>query len=93
MNFKITILPSAKRDLKKLKQRGLEIAQTIQQVLSENPYPHDDRVKPIRGFPYPLYELKVANYRVVYTIEVNEVTVYLVIHRRDLERGLRTRMQ
>ncbi|MFQ6040318.1 MAG: type II toxin-antitoxin system RelE/ParE family toxin [Candidatus Poribacteria bacterium] len=90
MNFKITILPSAKRDLKKLKQRGLEIVQTIQRALSENPYPHDDRVKPIRGFPYPLYELKVANYRVV---EANEVTVYLVIHRRDLERGLRTRMR
>ncbi len=62
MNFKITILPAAKRDLKKLKQRGLEIAQTIQRVLSENPHPHANRVKPIRGFPYPLYELKVANY-------------------------------
>jgi mRNA-degrading endonuclease RelE of RelBE toxin-antitoxin system len=80
VNFKITIIPAAKRDLKKLKQRGLEIAKAIQQVLSENPYPHDDRVKPIRGFPYPLYELKVDNYRVAYTIELNEVTVYLVIH-------------
>jgi addiction module RelE/StbE family toxin len=93
MNFEITILPSAKRDLKKLKQRGLEIARTIQQVLSENPYPHDNRVKPIHGFPYPLYELKVASYRIVYTIAGNEVIIYLVIHRRNLERGLRTRMR
>ena len=33
VNCPPTLLPSAKRDLKKLKQRGLEIAQTIQRLM------------------------------------------------------------
>ncbi|MGH7207680.1 MAG: type II toxin-antitoxin system RelE family toxin [Nitrospiraceae bacterium] len=42
--------------------------------------------KRLKGFEFPLYRLRVGDYRVLYRIDARLITVMRVIDRKDLDR-------
>jgi len=57
--------------------------------LEVDPTGRPPRMKRLRGHGAPLYRLRSGDYRVVYRLEDDLITVFRVINRRDLERALR----
>ncbi len=55
-------------------------------VLSTNPFSFGGSIKKLRGFKPPLYRLRAGDYRVLYRIHGDLVTIMRVIDRKDLER-------
>ena len=57
-------------------------------ILEENPFPDGKTKKKLKGHE-KLYELKISDWRAVYSIEGQKVIVKRIIHRRELHRSLR----
>lgn len=76
--MKIQIDDKAIKDLSKLhKQEAKKILSKIEAL--EN-YPNVSNIKKLTNFEPP-YRLRVGNYRVLFDIEDNEITVYAIKHR------------
>jgi mRNA-degrading endonuclease RelE of RelBE toxin-antitoxin system len=58
-------------------------------ALEKRPLGSPPRVRRLRGFPFPLYRLRSGDYRVLYRIDAEVVTILRVIDRKDLDRVLR----
>jgi mRNA interferase RelE/StbE len=85
MSYQVLFTRRAERDFSAVPQRDRErLAKSID-ALADDPRPH--RVKKLEG-PDPLYRLRAGDYRVLYTVEDNVVTVTVVRvgHRRDIYR-------
>jgi mRNA interferase RelE/StbE len=59
-------------------------------ILEDNPLPYGNTIKRLRGTTEPLYRLRVGDYRVIFHLEGTKVRVEQIVHRRDLDRALRT---
>ncbi len=57
--------------------------------LQTSPTGRPPRIKRLRGYGAPLYRLRSGDYRVVYRLDEDLITVLRIINRRDLERALR----
>jgi mRNA interferase RelE/StbE len=55
-------------------------------ILSTNPFLFGSNVKKLKGFKPPLYRLRSGDYRVLYRVKGETVTIMRVIDRKDLER-------
>jgi mRNA interferase RelE/StbE len=55
-------------------------------VLSTNPFLSGGGIKKLRGCKPPLYRLRSGDYRVLYRVHGNLVTIMRIIDRKDLER-------
>jgi len=55
-------------------------------ILSTNPFSFGGTIKKLRGFKPPLYRLRSGDYRVLYRVHGDLVTIMRVIDRKDLER-------
>jgi mRNA-degrading endonuclease RelE of RelBE toxin-antitoxin system len=89
VRFSVQVTRPAARDLAKLPER---IRKTVLQsiaTLERDPLPSPPVKKKLRGFPFPLYRLRAADYRVLYRIDESTVTVMRIIDRKDLEKTLR----
>jgi mRNA interferase RelE/StbE len=84
-SYKIEILPSGARDLRRLTRRTLIRAQAAIDSLAENPRRRG--VKKIEG-ESATYRLRIGDYRVIYTIDDagRVVLVQYVRHRREAYR-------
>jgi mRNA interferase RelE/StbE len=54
--------------------------------LSGNPFLFGSNVKKLKGFQSPLYRLRSGDYRVLYRVMGETVTIMRVIDRKDLEK-------
>jgi len=54
--------------------------------LSTNPFPSRSGIKKLKGFKPPLYRLRSGDYRVLYRIQSNTVTIMRAIDRKEPER-------
>ena len=57
--------------------------------LQNDPFPFPPLRKKLRGFGFPLYRLRAADYRVLYRVDQKIVTIMRVVDRKDLERAIR----
>jgi len=55
-------------------------------ALAANLFPAGQEKKRLKGFGFPLYRLRVRDYRVLYRIDARLITVMRVIDRKDLDR-------
>ncbi|MCL5999563.1 MAG: type II toxin-antitoxin system RelE/ParE family toxin [Chloroflexi bacterium] len=84
MIYRLIILSSAERDIRKL-PREIQARVTVRiEALKTNPRPHD--VKKLEASDE--YRIRVGDYRVVYTIDDDIVTITIVRvgHRREVYR-------
>jgi len=55
-------------------------------ILSTNPFLFRGAIKKLRGFKPPLYRLRSGDYRVLYRVHGDLVTIMRLIDRKNLER-------
>ena len=87
--FQVNLTEHATDDLKDISKevRG-KIHQDLR-TLKSAPFPSGTHVKRLRGFRPPVYRLRSGDFRVLYHIQGNTVTILRVIDRKLLERLLR----
>ena len=69
-----------------------EIRQQIQRdlkTLQTSPLPSGTQIKRLKGFRPPIYRLRSGDFRVLYRIREDKVTVLRVIDRKLLERFIK----
>jgi len=75
----VKIDDKALKDLSKI-HKG-EVAKIISKIEELEKFPHIPNIKRLTNFEPP-YRLRVGNYRVLFDIENNTITVYRVKHRK-----------
>jgi mRNA interferase RelE/StbE len=85
-NFRIQLTKSAVDDLNSLSNDQRQKTISDIKKLSAAPLLFGSNIKKLRGFKHPLYRLRSGDYRVLYLVQGNIVTIMRVIVRKDLER-------
>ena len=82
MTYRIEILPAAVREIRKLPPEAKRRVQAVTELLSENPRPPAATKLTAR----PEWRVRTGDYRVLYRIEDNILTIVVVRagHRRDV---------
>jgi mRNA interferase RelE/StbE len=77
MNYKIELSKRSKKYLDKLDQNTKKRISDHLEILSENPRNPELDIKKIQG-ESSLYRLRVGNYRLLYTIEDNQLIIVII---------------
>jgi mRNA interferase RelE/StbE len=94
-NFRLQLTKSAARDLDGISDDQREKILKDMRILASGPPLSQTNIKKLKGFRPPLYRLRSGDYRVLYQVLGEIVTVMRVIHRKDLEKiikGFRKRI-
>ena len=85
--YRVDIREDAAKAIERLPRKMGEAIYKSIAALADNPRPHG--CKKLK-FPVPLYRIRVAEYRIVYTIEDKRLVVLVirVAHRREVYRQL-----
>lgn len=84
--FNVKMTQAAVDDLEDIPDKLREQIISDIKTLSANPFPARSGIKKLKGFKPPLYRLRSGDYRILYRIKSNEVTIMRAIDRKELER-------
>ena len=87
--FQVVLTEHAIADLEEVSQELREQIQRDLKTLQTSPLPSGTQSKRLKGFSPPMYRLRSGDFRVLYYIRGNRVTVLRVIDRKLLERVIR----
>jgi mRNA interferase RelE/StbE len=87
--FQVVLTEHAIADLEEVSQELREQIQRDLKTLQTSPLPSGTQSKRLKGFRPPIYRLRSGDFRVLYHIRGNRVTVLRVIDRKLLERVIR----
>ena len=76
-------------DLKDISKEFRDKIHQDLKTLDSAPFPFATYIKRLRGFKPPVYRLRSGDFRVLYHIQENNVTILRVIDRKLLERVLK----
>jgi mRNA-degrading endonuclease RelE of RelBE toxin-antitoxin system len=87
-DFAVQLTRPAIRDIQKLP--GVVHSKIIESLLSlqQNPFPQPPLKKRLKGFGFPVYRLRVADFRLLYRIDEKTITIMRVLDRKELEAAL-----
>ena len=86
MKYKLLFLREAAEEFKKLDKAVQRIVKEKLEILAQNPELLKNNIKPLKGKYKGLYRLRVGNYRVIYRLDKEEITILFIRigHRRDI---------
>jgi len=86
MKYKLLFLKEAAEEFKKLDKAVQRIIKEKLEILAQNPELLKNNIKPLKGKYKGLYRLRVGNYRVVYRLNKEEITILVIRigHRKDI---------
>jgi mRNA interferase RelE/StbE len=87
--FQVNLTEHATDDLKDISKEARGKIHQDLKALESAPFPFGTHVKRLRGFRPPIYRYRSGDFRVLYHIQGNTVTILRVIDRKLLERLLR----
>jgi mRNA interferase RelE/StbE len=87
--FQVNLTEHATVDLKDTSKEFRDKIHQDLKTLESAPFPSGTYIKRLRGFRPPVYRLRSGNFRVLYHIQENNVTILRVIDRKLLERVLK----
>jgi mRNA-degrading endonuclease RelE of RelBE toxin-antitoxin system len=87
--FQVNLTEHATVDLKDTSKEFRDKIHQDLKTLEFAPFPSGTYIKRLRGFRPPVYRLRSGNFRVLYHIQENNVTILRVIDRKLLERVLK----
>jgi mRNA-degrading endonuclease RelE of RelBE toxin-antitoxin system len=87
--FRVVLTEHAIADLGEIpKHLQDQIIQDLQ-LLQSAPFPFGTRIKRLKGFKPAVYRLRSGDFRVLYRIQSDAVTILRIIDRKLLERVIR----
>ena len=86
MKYKLFFLKEAVEEFKKLDKAVQRIIKEKLEILAQNPELLKNNIKPLKGKYRGLYRLRVGNYRVIYRLDKEEITILVIRigHRKDI---------
>jgi len=87
--FQVNLTEHATDDLKDISKEFREKIHQDLKTLESAPLPAATYIKRLRGFRPPVYRLRSGDFRVLYHIQGNTVTILRVINRKLLERVIK----
>jgi mRNA interferase RelE/StbE len=87
--FKVQLTKHAVDDLQDIPEQLRDIIHQDIEALEYSPFPSGIRIKRLRGYRPPIYRLRSGDFRILYQILGNVVTILRVIDRKLLERVLK----
>jgi mRNA interferase RelE/StbE len=88
-NFQVTLTEHAVADLKDIPKEFRDNIHQDLRKLQSAPFPSAAYIKRLRGFKPPVYRLRSGNFRILYHIQGDFVTILRVIDRKLLERVIK----
>lgn len=86
MNFDIVFTAKAEANFKDASKAYQEKILQETYTLKESITPDGKRIKRIKGVHFPLYRLRVGEYRILFTPLNKKVYILKIVHRKILER-------
>ena len=87
--FQVNLTEHAADDLQGISKETRKKIYNDLKALESAPFPFGTRIKRLRGFRPPIYRMRSGDFRVLYHIRENNVTILRVIDRKLLERLLK----
>jgi mRNA interferase RelE/StbE len=87
--FQVVLTEHAIADLEEIAREIQEQIQRDLKTLQTSPLPSGTQIKRLKGFRPPIYRLRSGDFRVLYRIREDKVTVLRVIDRKLLERVIK----
>ena len=87
--FQVVLTEHAIADLEEISKEIREQVQRDLKTLQTNPLPPETQIKRLKGFRPPIYRLRSGDFRVLYHVREDKVTVLRVIDRKLLERVIK----
>ncbi len=87
--FQVVLTEHAIADLEEVSKEIREQIQRDLKTLQTSPLPSGTQIKRLKGFRPPIYRLRSGDFRVLYRIREDKVTVLRVIDRKLLERVIK----
>jgi len=87
--FQVVLAQHAVDDLKEISKELKEQIHRDLEDLQTNPLPPGTQIKRLKGFRPPVYRLRSGDFRVLYHIRGQAVTVLRVVDRKLLERVIK----
>ena len=88
-NFQVVLTEHAITDLSDIPKELRDQFHPDLKALESSPHPSPPKIKRLKGFRPPLYRLRSGDYRVLYRIEGNMVSILRIIDRKLLERVIK----
>ena len=87
--FQVVLTEHAIGDLEEISRELREQIEQDLKTLQTSPFPSGTQIKRLKGFRPPIYRLRSRDFRVLYHIREDRVTVLRVIDRKLLERVIK----
>jgi mRNA interferase RelE/StbE len=87
--FQVVLTEHAIADLEEISKEIRAQVQRDLKTLQTSPLPSGAQIKRLKGFRPPIYRLRSGDFRVLYRIREDKVTVLRVIDRKLLERVIK----
>jgi mRNA interferase RelE/StbE len=87
--FQVVLTEHAIADLEEPPKNLREQIHRDLKSLQESPFPSGTQIKRLKGFRPPIYRLRSGDFRVLYRIRGDQVTVLRVIDRKLLDRVIK----
>lgn len=87
--FHVQLTEHAIGDLKDISEKLRDKIHEDLKALEAAPFPAGTRIRRLRGFRPPVYRLRSGDFRILYQIQGNIVTIMRIIDRNILERVLK----
>ncbi len=88
-SFQVVLTQHAFDDLREISKESKEQIHRDLEALQTNPLPSGTQIKRLKGFRPPVYRLRSGDFRVLYHIQGQVVTILRVIDRKLLERVIK----
>ena len=87
--FQVVLTEHAIADLEEVSKEIREQIQWDLKALQTSPLPSGNQIKRLKGFRPPIYRLRSGDFRILYHIREDRVTVLRVVNRKILERVIK----
>ncbi len=88
-DFAVQLTQPAIRDIQNLTDIFHSRIVESLEILRQDPFPSPPLKKKLKGFGFPLYRLRIADFRLLYRIDGKTITIMRVVDRKDLEKTIK----
>ena len=86
MSYRVSLTPTSEKDIRSLPKPIQATVFRQLKTLEMNVTPDGNRIKKLKGVKGAFYRLRVGDYRAMFEVQGNKVTIHRIINRKELDR-------
>jgi len=86
LSYRVNFTLTAEKDIRSL-PKSVQTT-TLRQIrtLEVSVVPHGSRIKKLKGIKGTFYRLRIGDYRAIFEVQADSVTIHRIIDRKELDR-------